>query len=361
VPTVDPDARWGWATQVNNRDACYYAGYEAHLAVLVPEVTWAGDPESSKLGERHPAYILGAHVTPAGDPRGDAGLETIRRARAVAAGIDEVIADRGYTMLKPESFLRPLHEMGVNVVMDYSAAQRHKWTAVTVTNRGRTESFGINCGVLFHRTLPPSMERPSGDPKTGYKRLEPSVIEELIHRARVYRWSQHSREEGGAIRFKCPLHAGRAANADLYAPSIGYGSGVCPVDAPSGMSCCCGSDGGGTFTVPVEYLDTYQTIPWGTPAFQISYGRRNQVESVNGRLKSELHMRRSWLRAFGLGASRFAWTVAAVAYNLMLAAADPAAEGLEDGQGRGKRGETDGSGHPLSEADRARPEQPPPE
>ena len=38
----------------------------------------------------------------------------------------------------------------------------------------------------------------------------------------------------------------------------------------------------GRVTVPVEYLDRYQSIPYGTTAWKKSYGRRNQIENLNG-------------------------------------------------------------------------------
>ncbi len=81
----------------------------------------------------------------------------------------------------------------------------------------------------------------------------------------------------------------------------------------------------------VDQLDTYQTIPYGTPAWKASYHRRNAVEGVNGQLKNRFGFDRGWVKAFGNTAADFAVTAAVVAYNLRLAETDPDPEPEEGG------------------------------
>ena len=64
----------------------------------------------------------------------------------------------------------------------------------------------------------------------------------------------------------------------------------------------------GRVTVPVEYLDRYQSIPYGTTAWKKSYGRRNQIENLNGILCNKGGLDDRWCHALG-DAARFVGSV----------------------------------------------------
>ncbi|MCU1494558.1 MAG: hypothetical protein JWO62_2322 [Acidimicrobiaceae bacterium] len=85
------------------------------------------------------------------------------------------------------------------------------------------------------------------------------------------------------------------------------------------MTRCCH----GARTMDLEKLDDYQQVPYGTHAWAESYGRRNAVENVNGRLKVLGRMTDSFVYAFGRGAHRMATLMAAVAHNIKVAIAFP--------------------------------------
>ena len=72
----------------------------------------------------------------------------------------------------------------------------------------------------------------------------------------------------------------------------------------------------GTVTIPVEQLDTYQKIPWGTPAWFARYANRNQIENVNGMLQSRGSLKDGWCRILNKTGQTLGVLVLAIAHNL---------------------------------------------
>jgi hypothetical protein len=321
IRSKDVEARTSWATGVNNTSGHHYTGYEAHLVVATRSVHWSGNPSQIALGAHQPGYLLGADVVPAGSLRGPAGLAAISMASTVAPGIDEVLGDLGYTALtKPTEFLRPLHEKGIHVVMDYSKDQRAKVDVIHVDG----ESLVVNCGHVLHASVPKNLHRIVGNRRLRGEQWD-SAMDRYEERSRTYRWSLHQSHENGDRRFECPFEHGLASNPDLYPPSISSSNRVTPVAAPKGMERCCQ---GRMIRVPAKHLDHFQKVPHGTRAWEKSYGRRNAVEGVNGELRIEFHFGRGYVKAFGLSASNLAVTMVGVAYNIRLAEKDSDPEAL---------------------------------
>ena len=50
----------------------------------------------------------------------------------------------------------------------------------------------------------------------------------------------------------------------------------------------------GLVTIPVEDLDTYQQLPFGTPAWKTRSSHRLQIENVNGMLKNKGGLEDGW-------------------------------------------------------------------
>ena len=71
-----------------------------------------------------------------------------------------------------------------------------------------------------------------------------------------------------------------------------------------------------------DQLDNYQNVPYGTAAWQRSYGRRNQVENTNSRLRDKGALEPGACRALGVIARTICALAAAVTYNLALAPAE---------------------------------------
>lgn len=63
-------------------------------------------------------------------------------------------------------------------------------------------------------------------------------------------------------------------------------------------------------------LDTFQPIPYGTPAWKQSYGRRNSIETRNSILKDKGGLNAGRCRAFGVAAQTIGALALAVVHNL---------------------------------------------
>ena len=69
-------------------------------------------------------------------------------------------------------------------------------------------------------------------------------------------------------------------------------------------------------SIPVDKLDAYQDIPYGTPAWKRSYGRRNPSETTFSMIKDKGGLKAGWCRAFGLAAHTIGTLALAIAHNL---------------------------------------------
>ena len=71
-----------------------------------------------------------------------------------------------------------------------------------------------------------------------------------------------------------------------------------------------------TITIPVEKLDTYQHIPFGTPAWKKRYGGRMQIENLNSLVKNDRGLKDGWCRALRQAAHNFGLLALLIAHNL---------------------------------------------
>ena len=131
-------------------------------------------------------------------------------------------------------------------------------------------------------------------------RLNDTQIREWFEERAKYRWVEHSRFDDGRIRFICPQHAGKFKPSDETREIRGKGrppnkSAVKIETAPEYEFCC-----GGSITLSADELDTYQKIPFGTTAFEKSYGRRSQVENHYSGLRRRGGLTSHYCRARGL-------------------------------------------------------------
>lgn len=353
IVSKDVDARVGWKTATNTMKGRYYTGFEAHFATPVRSASWQGNPDHLTLGPGVPNYVIGVHVTASGEHRGHAGMELVNRVMSVVGDIDEVVVDRGYTMMRPETFHRPLHELGIDVVMDFPERMRKRCDTVTVTEGAKSETMLFNTGTFLHFTLPRHRRTVTEDPRNSDEKQRAAAQADLGDRARTYRWSEKERLPGGDIRFVCPLCAGRAVNPQLNQRSASSGRKAAPVVAPKGKTKCCH----GTITTRVDQPDHYQKVPWGTPAWAMSFGRRANIEGVNARMRTEMNLQRGVVRAFGSVAATVAITLLTAALNLRIARTDSLATNEE--KGLAEFGSTESS-VPASDGIEANSQSPPP-
>ena len=288
-----------------------HRGYAATVAVATPRATWRGDADRPGKPKTHtPHYILAVSADPASRRPGPIGFEAVQRAKRVAPRISEVVADPPYTLDGPR-FNRPLHAQGVNVFMKPPPSAIGRVPMVTISGRSvHHHHLLIIDGTIFPQWMPKDLWAPP-------QHLTGPQLTAWFGRRAKYRYVPvcKVRDSGGrvrAIRFKCPVCAGRLAGMSGIA-----GARAIPAAGPGhGRPCC-----PGTVQVPIGQMDSYQTIPFGTAAFNAAYAARNRAENAHQRL-------RECLGQFHRGTGRepdgarctMALVAAAVGHNIRLAA-----------------------------------------
>ena len=307
--------------------------------MAVPGGKWHGDYDKYHEGDEIDGYVLALGIAAAGTNPGPIGYKAIEAARRIAPNITEVVADRGFTT-KRLTFNRPLHQDGLEVIMDYKQQVIDTPQVVSPGKRGDTAI--MHAGTLLHRWTPPEWQTPGKlaiqtiantlkqediddgeEAKTDAKYTELATQQWYAKRARIYAYAVHSHQAKGRKRVLCPVHAGKAA---IPATNRTSPDKAVRIKVPQGTKGLCCEPG--PVTVQADQLDQFQSIPYGTPAQQASYHRRNKVESVIGILKNDGGLGKQSCRAFGLIPRQIAVTAIAVVYNMQLtrAAKERAAE-----------------------------------
>ncbi len=128
-----------------------------------------------------------------------------------------------------------------------------------------------------------------------------------------YRWTPIGKpDKNGAIRFRCPQCDGRVKTNAKTRIRSKRSQRKAPYATTIDQEYCCK----GTITIPVEKLDTYQHIPFGTPAWKKRYGRRLQIENLNSLVKNDGGLKDGWCRALGQAAHNFGLLALLIAHNL---------------------------------------------
>jgi len=300
IRSYDIDARPGHKSAKGKSKAGFFLGYDLHLAVAVRDFTFRGDRAKAELGPDVLPFILGMSVKPAATNPAIAGLEVAEMALSVAPQIRDVIADRAYTN-KADTFNRALHSLGIDVVMDYTKDERIKDRVVTIN---RTHQLRFHCGTLLHPWTPQSLRSPPAKLKGE------ALADWYRQRNRYYRYTQNQSYDDGRKRMTCPVHDQRAKIAATANSNSRNDAPLLPT--PKGKRICCE----GHVTISLELLDKYQDTPYGTAAWFLSYGRRNQVENANKELRRTSGLHDESCVKFGLIAHVIASVAAVCAYNI---------------------------------------------
>lgn len=259
------------------------------------------------LDEALPLFIAHAKAVPANNDNALNGLDAVLAALQMFSNLKDVFADRGYTVYG-EDFVRPLHLLGINVFMDYTDKHQQKIVLVEVGKGKNKQILRLHCGTFLPIWLSEEWQVPP-DHLTG------DALKTWYADRAKYRWVPIAKLKDGSIRFQCPQCAGRiTTNAKTWRyrnrhhtpdPDIPF---VANIDDEY----CCR----GTVTIPVEKLDTYQDIPYGTPAWHQRYTARLRVETGNSMVKDKGALRVGSCRALGLAANNLGLIAHAVAHNL---------------------------------------------
>ena len=188
----DPDARDGVRSGHNLSPKNVYNGFEAHLATQIP------NPGGAPV----PHLVTGMTLSPAGTHRGPPGVRTIESILNRGQVITDVCADRGYTPLRPETFVLPLWSRGVDVWGDLTQQQRGQRPGPipgTLWIDGALYTSAIPEGLRHFQ--PPAMNANSEDRRQ---------IHEQFDRRRPYMFTPlTARDPAGYQRFKGPALAGK--------------------------------------------------------------------------------------------------------------------------------------------------------
>ena len=301
IRSYDIDARPGYKSATNKEPATLFLGYDAHIAVAVAGAVWSGNPNQVAIKPSPPGYILALHVAAGATNPGPIGLELALQSLEVAPGISDVVADRAYTN-KRQSFVRPLHQMGINVTMDYTTTESNNPKFIKVGTNG--QRLLNSAGTLLPPWIPEYMHIPPQNAKPK------DVTEWYVNRA-LWRWTRNRKLDNGGGQYSCSQCAGRVTtNAKTRNPDT-VPNKAAPYLPIEDKQCCHGK-----VSIGVDKLDAYQDIPFGTPAWKRSYGRRNPSEKTFSMIKDKGGLKAGWCRSFGLAAHTIGVLALAIAHNL---------------------------------------------
>ena len=305
VRGADGDARAGHLTATNKTSAGPFTGYYGHLIIPTRDATWNGNPKHLALGVLPPKYIAYGRVIPAQNDNALNGLHAALVALKVFPNLEEVIADMGYTIYG-KAFVRPLHRLGINVVMEYSEDHQKIIEIVKIVSEGEEQVLLLHCGTFLVEWTPEYFLIPPLN-------LTGEALAKWYAERDKYVWKPIGKpDKNGNIRFRCPQCDGRIKTSAKTRIRSKRSQRKALYATPIDQEYCCN----GTITIPVEELDTYQRIPFGTAAWKKSYGRRLQIENLNSLVKNDGALEDGWCRAFGKAAHNFGILAVLLAHNL---------------------------------------------
>ena len=192
-----PDARGGWRTATNKIPAGPFTGFYGHAVTLAADAIWSGNPNRIRIGAAPPMFAPHIKSVPANNDIALSGLNAILATLEQFPNVTVIIADIGYTRFGKD-FVRPLHRLGLDIVMDCDKDHKKKAELVKAGLKGKEQTLLLNCGTFFPKWMPKHLWVAPED-LTGEK-----LAKWYADRAK-YRWAPISKpDKNGAIRFICP-------------------------------------------------------------------------------------------------------------------------------------------------------------
>ena len=140
---------------------------------------------------------------------------------------------------------------------------------------------------------------------------EPEDLTEWYVNRALWRWTRNRKLDGGGGQYSCSQCAGRVTTKAQTRNTNVVPAKTAPFLPIEDTQCCHGK-----VSIPADLLDAYQDIPFGTPAHDKSYGRRNPVEKTFSMIKDKGGLQAGWCRSFGLAAHTIGALALAIAHNL---------------------------------------------
>ena len=297
----------------------HFSGYFVTYLSPSRDYYWAGDPTEITLREHISPYVLNFCVAPATQARGPIARDLTLAAKHALPDFHSVAGDREFSDQR-ETFVRPLHEQQINVIMDYKKNQLH---AKLVTVGKRQQPLYRICGGFYPTWIDEKFLKPPPDSLTKQQRHE---WYEALSR---FRYSLNNWQDGTA-QLGCPQCSGRVVYAkkarvgkfqDGNYPTTAITYAKSDPDWEHPEYCC-----DGYISVNAEDLDWYQPVPWGTRAHDPIYDwGRSRIENTNSIARNKDGISGKACRAPLTPAHNMAVLALSVVNNIQLADADPAA------------------------------------
>ena len=207
-----------------------------------------------------------------------------------------------------ESFVKPLHDQDIAVIMDYQRPFTERSDIVTLPNGERVYQ---TCGDHFPLWMPKEF---LGAPDAS---LSVDEKHDWYERRARFRYSSNGSLKNGKVQKLCPQCAGRV----IYAEKTRMGRYRNAPHPDSALSfgppfaagyCCLGS-----VTLGGDYLRHWQPTSWGTRAQKKLYHRgRTRIENSYSLVKEDGAISKKACRAPGTAPRNMAFLAAAVVNNV---------------------------------------------
>ena len=256
----------------------WFAGYFVTSLAVSQDYKWSGDPTKVHLSEDLGPLTLAFSTAPATRDKGPIARDVTAAIKQLLPQLRLMTADREFTE-KRESFVKPLHDQDIAVIMDYKRPFVEKFDIVTLPNG---ELVYETCGDHFPLWMPQEF---LGAP-------DASLTEEEKHdwyeRRAAYRYSSNGLLKNGKVQKICPQCAGRV----IYAEKTRMGKyrddphpdSALSFGLPFAAGYCCR----GSVILSGDDLGKWQPIPWGTRAQAKLYNAgRSRIENTYNLAKED--------------------------------------------------------------------------
>ena len=286
--SLDPASAAGHTPALNGQKGRVEVGTKADIIVHVKDVD----------GPKVPLFVAGVAVSPLNTSGVGQALPLVEHLVKSGREIDELIADRGYSNAKPETWAAHLKRWNIKVTHEAMPDQRAQ-----ISYKGAA----VRDGDYFCPCTPSALLNDLG--------LNTSAvpIEQRVELSKRYdARAEYMLRSQGAGRYRCPAQAGHvrcekvpaSMRQQMDRPTVDW-------DGDETRACC----NQASITVDPDYtLKAQQRFPYGTTKWLESYNRRALVEGLNGNLKANVTgLRRNSYRTLGA-------TQAGVCHGLFLTA-----------------------------------------
>ena len=266
IYTHDSEARAGHRTSTSKRKGGPFVGRECHLGVTVASIEQTNGVDKIKFNDEIPHLVVAMALVPAGAHRGKSVLPGLANAHK-AGHCTEVVADGGYS-LAAEHFLLALRKEGIPVTFRPASHQ--------LGVKGFGDLLLID-GYPFAAYTPDELLSLQ-PPGYGATRSEKEAKTEKFNARARFRYATHGTPKDGTRRLISPLASGKVRSRAVP-KSMRKAPNAPLVTLPAGIQ------DKGTVKIGVDEIATLQpTVPF-TTAHNRAYGRRQQAETVNSRIK----------------------------------------------------------------------------